>query len=166
MKISIQKLKQNQNQKLKLAEKIKDAAFIGEESILSLAIDFDLEFVNEEFVFVNGFFTVFMPKVCEKCLEEFEHKMVVEFHKEYEVKTVNEEIDLAEDIREEFWLNIPLVYVCKENCKGLCAICGQNLNIKDCGCKIDFKNEEFDNNSLSVLKNLKNLKNIDERIKK
>ena len=30
--------------------------------------------------------------------------------------------------------NWPAKILCKEDCKGLCLVCGQNLNERDCGC--------------------------------
>jgi len=30
--------------------------------------------------------------------------------------------------------NMPLAVYCKEDCKGLCPVCGKNLNEGDCGC--------------------------------
>lgn len=35
----------------------------------------------------------------------------------------------------EALLNWPSRVLCKEDCKGLCPVCGQNLNHGDCGCE-------------------------------
>ncbi|MBI3541023.1 MAG: DUF177 domain-containing protein [Deltaproteobacteria bacterium] len=48
-----------------------------------------------------------------------------------------DEIDLAAILREMFLLEIPIRYLCKESCKGLCAQCGENLNVKTCQCNKD-----------------------------
>ena len=37
--------------------------------------------------------------------------------------------------RESFFLAQPLRSLCKEDCRGLCQICGADLNKKQCGCK-------------------------------
>lgn len=42
-------------------------------------------------------------------------------------------IDLDPVVREQVLLALPVTVVCKEDCKGLCAECGQNLNEQDCG---------------------------------
>ncbi|HVP66360.1 MAG TPA: DUF177 domain-containing protein [Anaeromyxobacteraceae bacterium] len=44
-------------------------------------------------------------------------------------------IDLDPLVREQLLLALPRYPVCQENCKGLCPVCGQNLNEKDCGCE-------------------------------
>ena len=53
---------------------------------------------------------------------------------------VNEEtyagkvIDVDPAIREQVVLALPSYPVCQESCKGLCSVCGANLNERDCGC--------------------------------
>lgn len=44
------------------------------------------------------------------------------------------EIDLTEIVREQILLDLPEQVFCKEDCRGLCAECGANLNEKDCDC--------------------------------
>lgn len=44
------------------------------------------------------------------------------------------DLDCDRLMMEEFLLNWPSKVLCKEDCKGLCPICGQNLNVKECGC--------------------------------
>lgn len=42
---------------------------------------------------------------------------------------------LLEDVlREQVLLAVPLRAICREDCKGLCAQCGANLNVKRCSC--------------------------------
>ena len=43
-------------------------------------------------------------------------------------------IDLDPILREQILLSLPAYPVCRESCKGLCSVCGQNLNERDCGC--------------------------------
>jgi uncharacterized protein len=42
-------------------------------------------------------------------------------------------IDLDPVVREQVLLALPVSVVCKEDCKGLCTVCGQDLNVQDCG---------------------------------
>lgn len=44
------------------------------------------------------------------------------------------EIDLAEIVGEQVLLSIPMKPLCKESCKGICPVCGTNLNEKACSC--------------------------------
>ncbi len=45
----------------------------------------------------------------------------------------NGQIDLEPLLREYALLEIPINPVCKPECKGLCPVCGANLNKTDCG---------------------------------
>ena len=42
-----------------------------------------------------------------------------------------------ETILHEVQLGIPMKVLCKEDCKGLCPICGQDLNEGQCDCETD-----------------------------
>ena len=43
-------------------------------------------------------------------------------------------IDLDPVLREQILLALPGYPICRDGCKGLCAVCGTNLNEKECGC--------------------------------
>jgi DUF177 domain-containing protein len=42
-------------------------------------------------------------------------------------------MDLEAIIREQLILGVPMSPRCKESCAGLCTVCGQNKNERDCG---------------------------------
>jgi uncharacterized protein len=46
-------------------------------------------------------------------------------------------IDLAPLVRQLSLLEIPMQQFCREDCKGLCPSCGQNLNDAACRCQFD-----------------------------
>lgn len=56
----------------------------------------------------------------------------------------NDQIDLEEPILQELQLAIPMKVVCQEDCKGLCPICGQDLNLGQCACKEDNRDPRWD----------------------
>jgi uncharacterized protein len=43
-------------------------------------------------------------------------------------------VDLDPILREQILLALPGYPVCTEGCKGLCPVCGANLNDRECGC--------------------------------
>lgn len=59
-------------------------------------------------------------------------------------------IDLDPILREQVLLALPMHAVCREDCRGLCGMCGQNLNEAACGCE----NRRVDPR-LAALKNIK-----------
>jgi len=87
---------------------------------------------------------------CDRCLEEFTTKLKTSEKITFSMDTgltsgtsdeIRElgpndvEIDFSPDIREMLLLAIPAKAVCKENCAGLCAGCGANLNTETCRCQ-------------------------------
>ncbi len=84
-----------------------------------------------------------MDLQCGRCLEisrkqihtNFEELFVFAGRSQDETDLIVPEdgyINLAEVFRDYILLDIPMNYVCDPNCKGVCTICGQNLNQGDC----------------------------------
>ncbi len=48
-----------------------------------------------------------------------------------------EGIDLVDVLREQVLLQAPMQRVCREDCKGICPVCGQNRNQVDCACQTE-----------------------------
>ena len=89
---------------------------------------------------------------CDRCLKESvrafsyqtEH-LVVRFlndeeNEENYIIAKAESIDIAEIAVADLLLELPSKMLCKEDCKGLCPVCGCDRNITDCNCmtKIEF----------------------------
>ena len=47
----------------------------------------------------------------------------------------DDQIDLNELLREQFYLALPMKPLCTEDCKGLCPQCGTNRNTGTCACE-------------------------------
>jgi uncharacterized protein len=43
-------------------------------------------------------------------------------------------LNLIEVLRQDVMLALPMHVLCSEECRGLCPVCGQNLNQGSCGC--------------------------------
>lgn len=44
------------------------------------------------------------------------------------------EVDLAQAVRDELSLSLPMAPLCKEQCPGLCPVCGRLMDQGQCGC--------------------------------
>lgn len=97
-------------------------------------------------LFVQAEFSAETTLQCVRCLTEYGEMLSWEISELYAFDKRSEtesglilpddaHIDLSELIREFALLEVPISPVCKPNCQGLCAECGQNLNEKDCGHK-------------------------------
>jgi len=62
----------------------------------------------------------------------------------------NDEIDLGQLMREQFYLTLPMKPLCSDDCKGLCPTCGANLNRTTCDC-----NRTWEDPRLAALKQFK-----------
>jgi uncharacterized protein len=91
---------------------------------------------------------------CVRCLNEFERRLDWEMTELYAFseKSVSDSglilpedahIDLQPLIREYALLEIPINPICKPDCKGLCPVCGEDLNQVDCGHKDINKESPF-----------------------
>jgi uncharacterized protein len=57
-------------------------------------------------------------------------------------------LDLTEAIRQYIVIALPMKPLCKDECAGLCSICGKDLNLEECGCH----KEEIDPRWAELLK--------------
>jgi uncharacterized protein len=92
----------------------------------------------------TGEFTAEMELACARCLKPFDQSLswtLTELYASSE-KSVSEsellvpedaQIDLQPLMREYALLEVPINPLCRADCMGLCPICGQNLNQRDCG---------------------------------
>jgi uncharacterized protein len=91
---------------------------------------------------------------CVRCLRSFNHYIDWEMTELYAFneKSISDsglvvpedaQIDLEPLIREYALLEIPINPICKPDCKGLCPVCGQDLNARDCGHRPDFDGSTF-----------------------
>jgi len=44
------------------------------------------------------------------------------------------EIDITVDVRDALLLALPYRHLCSDDCRGLCPVCGENLNLGACRC--------------------------------
>lgn len=83
---------------------------------------------------------------CDRCGEPFvrrerktfEHKLaqtlVDEGNDDY-IETPDFTVELDEIVISDILLDLPQKNLCKEDCKGLCPVCGINRNRETCGCE-------------------------------
>jgi len=101
----------------------------------------------EELFRVKIWLSTHAKYVCDRCLEEFPVDYSGEIEQLYQIGHSEldgdeiailpgdaKEIDLGDAIHEMVVISRPIRVLCRENCKGLCPQCGNNLNAQDCGC--------------------------------
>jgi len=122
--------------------------------IAPVELEFDIHKDKDKFRLVGSVRTE-LELSCSRCLEPYRFPIDAAFDQRYlplsaqgdtemeheieenDLETSyysNDQIDLNELIREQFYLALPMKPLCGENCKGLCGQCGTNLNVATCDC--------------------------------
>ena len=95
--------------------------------------------------------------VCDKCADEFEKNLFIEAEEKVEPENddaegftydSNGEIDISHVVSQVVLSSFPQSVLCSPNCKGLCSVCGENLNYDTCDCD---KNKSGKNNPFADL---------------
>jgi len=68
---------------------------------------------------------------------------------------VDEQIDLEPTLREQLILALPYAPLCREECKGLCARCGSDLNEGPCSCPPEASEPEVKPDRWAALRDIK-----------
>ena len=78
--------------------------------------------------------------ICGRCLKVFTKEKKLKFKEEYTIQQIEQTfedkiINSAEIAKEMIILNAPIKNLCKEDCLGLCAVCGKDKNENKCDCE-------------------------------
>jgi uncharacterized protein len=112
---------------------------------------------------VKGRLKVEMEADCDRCLERAAFAIDTDFvlvyrptalapEREIELTDVQEReigfyngegIQLADVLREQIILCLPMQKVCRDDCKGICPMCGQNRNTSECGCHAELRDDRW-----------------------
>lgn len=86
---------------------------------------------------------------CDRCLREVSLPFEITYEQEIDFSKSEKEraeeldetayisgydLDVDRLITEELFLAFPAKILCKEDCKGICNVCGADLNAGECGC--------------------------------
>lgn len=81
---------------------------------------------------------------CDRCLREvpvkldlsFERMLVLGAEGDADELSLNEarQLDVEAFVHNEILANWPAKILCREDCRGICPICGQDRNERECGC--------------------------------
>lgn len=127
----------------------------GYEILSPVSVKGSYYYQNEE-LFLTATAEVTLLCVCDSCAEKFEKVFTFpvnqKFVEDYNVKDDDDyvinhmTVSLDEPVVYNFFQNFPSKIKCKEDCKGLCSICGKNKNIFSCNCEeIEIEQQQLEN---------------------
>lgn len=101
---------------------------------------------TKEGILVQGELRVGVEDECYRCLKPLERELMIDIEELYSYPSpkgsefsVSDDaiLDLAPLLRAETIIADARGVLCRPDCKGLCAMCGSNLNDGPCGCQED-----------------------------
>ena len=114
-------------------------------------LDYDLVLTNAgEGILATGLVRAHVVGTCDRCLEPAEFDLSGEVDgyylfeepeqlgddeddADFELVSADRTIDLSGALLSALVMETPFVVLCREDCRGLCPVCGANLNEVDCG---------------------------------
>ncbi|MFP4687358.1 MAG: YceD family protein [bacterium] len=118
-----------------------------------LEVDIELYHAGNGIIRLRGRYKIALEIDCGRCLKPIEERRDKEVKGVFVPSDYGEEVDIEEGeyrtgyadnevslwdlIRQDIIVTIPMQPLCSEDCKGLCPVCGQDLNEKDCGHEPD-----------------------------
>jgi len=105
------------------------------EVIYSIKLLESLSEFTEDILIVEVNIKAEIKVICDRCLKDFIYKHNCTLKDEFKISEIENEIDVDEEIRQYFVVSLPMKFLCKPDCKGLCAVCGNDLNKEKCKCK-------------------------------
>ncbi len=104
---------------------------------------------NGRDLFIEGNFYTRLNALCSRCLTEFSFPLEGEFQEKFQHQSNSheKEMDAVESffeadafnlkalLQETLILSLPLKPLCSSHCRGLCPVCGSNLNTETCSCE-------------------------------
>lgn len=98
-----------------------------------------------ESIAINGTIEAKLSSRCARCDEPFVETLQIPLEERFVKGTSGEDeesytfagemLDLTPMLMDNLFLNMPISSVCSADCKGLCPVCGCNLNTAQCACK-------------------------------
>lgn len=101
-------------------------------------------------IVLNSVFTVFYRKGTGNTVAFDEDETELHEKDLVSAEYSGDSIDLTHEIEEQLAMEIPLKPLCANACRGLCHVCGIDLNSDSCSCTLDAPLSAF-----AVLKNFK-----------
>ncbi len=97
---------------------------------------------------LTGLLTAKVKVACDRCMCDFIYDIESEVTESFGsiivgktdyVEPINQStIDLDPVIEETLLLSLPMKAICQSDCKGICTVCGQNLNKQSCDCDLEY----------------------------
>ncbi len=111
-----------------------------------MPINFTFTNIGEGKARVEGNASLTFLAACDRCLADVPVKLDLKFDRVVAAPGIapadeddqsfmeGYQLDAEAFVYNEILVNWPVKILCREDCRGVCPVCGQNLNERECGC--------------------------------
>jgi uncharacterized protein len=135
-----------------LTEKLESAQLDLDSSLFPHKIEVKIELDRQDpYLRLECQIATSMHQVCDRCLADYDTELTADANLVFvlggspqhgresddEIQYIaadSQDLDIRADLRDILMLSLPMKSLCREDCKGLCSRCGQNLNEDSCRC--------------------------------
>lgn len=144
MIIDLSLLVKNEGMVKRVSDEVLDIAgftYLGEKIEFNEKPVFSGEFINEgsDVIRFTGTCRYTLNVCCALCAKQFVKEYNVDIDEILKDDDgvrliVSGKLEIDDIIMTDIFLNLELKHLCREDCKGLCSVCGADLNNGECGC--------------------------------
>ena len=152
--LDLKKLLDGSLQSIEFSLSLDDCSFV-DESVSGVACANGVITNHSGLILLKGDVKPKLSVVCARCGKEYEYSTPIALNAKITDKLATEDeeefiimqdfaIDIEDIVRTALILELPTRYLCKEDCKGLCAKCGADLNESSCNCETKERDSRWD----------------------
>ena len=137
--------KKNRKKQISLSFELEPFEFEGEEIRAIEKVDVEGVAISEnDVIVIEASIKTKLKLNCSRCLDTFIYPIDIDIEERFTnnidlqdegVMFVDgDTLDITEIIENCIISTLPIKRLCKDDCKGLCSVCGVNKNVENCSC--------------------------------
>ncbi|NLY89253.1 MAG: DUF177 domain-containing protein [Firmicutes bacterium] len=144
LKVDLSTIKEQTGGVLELTEKLHLPSQGGVDFPEPVTVNVQVNRTNQGY-YVSGKIQGRYKVPCDRCLETIWEPLTAEFAENFYDRRGREReetdkiagpegLDLTPTLLEAITFGLPMKHLCRADCRGLCSVCGKNLNLSSCSC--------------------------------
>ena len=137
--------KKNRKKQISLSFELEPFEFEGEEirAIEKVLVE-GVAISENDVIVIEASIKTKLKLNCSRCLDTFIYPIDIDIEERFTTNSESEDeeavvviddvLDITELVETSIISTLPIKRVCKDDCKGLCSVCGVNKNVENCSC--------------------------------
>lgn len=150
--LEVGKLKKSRGKRIDIQGHEMLSKLEGEDIKPAREVEYQLSLANADgAIVVDGMIEAELNALCNRCLGSMEYHMEARFQETYYDNAIpqpeglqpdwvpfsGDQIDITPEVIQTILVNLPMRFLCRDDCRGLCPVCGADLNKQRCRCTHD-----------------------------